>query len=457
MGSGFRIGDNSPIDDRLVYPTVDSVFLPASQGGIVSARRHVGLKIYITSEEKFYFFKDGVNQVNFVEFEAGGGGNVDPSNLISLDTDNALVLGSDSLFFVPLAKDGTDGTDGTDGIDGLDGRDGKDGTGFMLAGTATNVSELPVPGTPGYSYVIPSSSDPNIWEVWAWAVNDGAYVNLGPVTAGLVTSQSVSIGESFIVTNGLSSSLPPGTTIGVNDDLFHILKMLLRPVTHPTYTAPSLSLSGSGALNVEIGSNITPTLTPTFFQNDGGLVSAYRLYKNGTVLHTTLSSFTDVQFQITDNITYNSQVDYDQGPIKNDSEGNPFPTGQIPAGTANSNNVVYRPGRRAFFGSLTMPVAPINSADVRGLTSNELNPVSGTELVVNVPIGSRGVAFAYPVSLGAPQSISSQLIGNIPIGSFTRTDISVSGANGFDPVTYAVYSITATLPFTSNDVYRMVI
>jgi hypothetical protein len=68
MGSGFRVGDNSPIDDRIVYDTVASVFLPASQGGMVSARRHVGLKIYIVSEEKYYYFKTGTTQADFVEF-----------------------------------------------------------------------------------------------------------------------------------------------------------------------------------------------------------------------------------------------------------------------------------------------------------------------------------------------------------------------------------------------------
>jgi hypothetical protein len=72
MGSGFRVGDNSAIDDRIIYDTVDAVFLPASQGGIVSARRYIGLMIYISSEEKYYYFKDGITQTNFVPLESEG-------------------------------------------------------------------------------------------------------------------------------------------------------------------------------------------------------------------------------------------------------------------------------------------------------------------------------------------------------------------------------------------------
>lgn len=81
FGSGLKVGNSEPIDDRLIYETVEDVFLPAAQGGISNARRYDGLQIYIKSEQRFYRFVGGITRDDFVPDPAigsgGGGGGSD--------------------------------------------------------------------------------------------------------------------------------------------------------------------------------------------------------------------------------------------------------------------------------------------------------------------------------------------------------------------------------------------
>jgi len=80
LGGGLKIGNGEPVDDRLLYETVDAVFLPAAQGGVSNARRYDGLQIYIKSEQRYYRFVGGIARDNFIPDPAvgsGGGGGGD--------------------------------------------------------------------------------------------------------------------------------------------------------------------------------------------------------------------------------------------------------------------------------------------------------------------------------------------------------------------------------------------
>src|SRR5215831_8421305 len=204
--------------------------------------------------------------------------------------------------------------------------------------------------------------------------------------------------------------------------------------------------------SLEIGENIAPVLTPDWVQNDAGPIEQYRLLKGGTTIYTGPIPIphTDALFQLVANVTYQGAADYAEGPIKNDSDGNPYPTGRIPAGTITSPAVVYEAQRRAFFGALTGPAVP-DAALIRLLTGALLNPVNGSVMVVNVPNGARGACFAYPLSVRAPTSIM-QVSINIDVkAGFTGFSpvfsVQVPGANGFVPVDYRVIYIITEFPF----------
>ena len=256
------------------------------------------------------------------------------------------------------------------------------------------------------------------------------------------------MGGGITVTNALGG-WKNGDNIDPADNVFEVLKRLLNPVVPPTYTQPVLSLAGSAPLEREIGEIISPTLTPTWNQNDGGELTQYRLSKGGIVMYSGPAAVarTDAQFQLTASVTYQATADHGQGPIKNDSDGNPHADGRIAAGTKTSGQAVYTPRRRYFFGFLETMDTPDTSVRIRGLAQSALNAQVGTIMSVYIPPGGRGCCFAYPASLKAPASILHQRLNMNVMSGFTHILVDVEGANGFAPESYRVYYDQPEFPY----------
>lgn len=73
---GFRIGDGTPVDNRMVYQTKADVFSKAVDEngdfiGITKGRRYRGLKIFIVDEGKEYWFRDGITNDHLVPYQPG--------------------------------------------------------------------------------------------------------------------------------------------------------------------------------------------------------------------------------------------------------------------------------------------------------------------------------------------------------------------------------------------------
>jgi len=265
------------------------------------------------------------------------------------------------------------------------------------------------------------------------------------------------MGVSFVASN--PQNIMQGVTVNDTDSVASVLRRMLRQATPPTYLAPTLTLSGTASGNVEIGSNIAPVLTPTFTQRNGGTATERRILRGGTVIDTssTVTPFTDTEFQLLAVTNYTASVDYGQGGILNDSLGEPDETGRIPSGTVTSGTVSYNPVRRAFFGALGLSPSVLNdSAQIRALPSNFLNPVNGTVMAVDVTSANQGICFAYPATLRDPTSIIMQSTGFDMKGSFNITRVQVEGANGAVSVEYKVLTMINAAAFT-NDRYTLTV
>lgn len=244
-------------------------------------------------------------------------------------------------------------------------------------------------------------------------------------------------------------SYESGDTIPAGTDIETIIANMLRVVIPPTYTAPTLSLSGSGTKSVEVGTSITPVLTPTFNQNDGGSATNYELDKDAVQIFTDTSegAYTDGPFNIGEGSTvFEALIDYDDGPVKNDNTGTPDPTGQILAGTAVSNTVTYFGRRNAFYD------IDGDTTTIRNNGNTFLNPSNGSSfsisgsgdtLVVSYPDTLRDLTLVQLVSSGFTFDITSEM---------TRlADQTVAGANGVSPITYKVFEYSPASSFTSAD------
>jgi hypothetical protein len=150
------------------------------------------------------------------------------------------------------------------------------------------------------------------------------------------TSGSGTVTSNFQVYGVTQGTYSDGATITAGTSLEDVVKNMLQTIIPPAYASPTLTLSGSGLLNVEAGTTLTPTLTYIFTQRDGGSGVGLTLKKNGVVL----LANPDGPYVIGDEtIAYQATEDYSQGPIKNDNQGNAYPVGQIQAGTATSSIV----------------------------------------------------------------------------------------------------------------------
>jgi len=265
-------------------------------------------------------------------------------------------------------------------------------------------------------------------------------------------------GATIPVTNA-NLGLASGTVISDTDTLLATMRKILNPRVPAKYTAPTLSLSGTAPLAREIGENITPTLTPDWNAGDSGGATGYRVTRDGTNIYTgaTPIAHSDTTFQLTTNRTYQAIVDFAQGAVKDDSEGNPDPVGRIEAGSITSNNVTYTPQRRSFWGVLADGTIPNNSAFIRALASSQLNVGENFQMIAEVPTGGRGVVFAYPSSLRFPTSIVQAGLGSDVKSLFTEIIVSVQGANGFTAVDYRILYLLPEFPFISNERFTLTI
>lgn len=290
-------------------------------------------------------------------------------------------------------------------------------------------------------------------------LKNGVWVGM-PAGSGVGGSAT----QSPINVNGVNIGMyTSGDTIPAGTNLETIIANVLQKVTLPTYTAPSLSLSGTSPSTVEAGTTMNITLNASFMKNDAGAITSYKLYKNGSVIYSgpTVQSYTDTNVLITETpITYRAEVTYSDGTIKKTNLGVDYPTGRILAGTISSGSVVYTGVRKGFYGvSFTDTTHGATSAELRALTITPNKTVEGNTFSMNITAGTKKVIFAYPANLRNLTSIKYVEGMNAEIKeAFTLTpDVSVYGANAYTPVLYKVYTYIPVVPFQSNVTYNITI
>lgn len=269
--------------------------------------------------------------------------------------------------------------------------------------------------------------------------------------------------SSDVTANGIQDDtigIDDGETISAGTEIQQIVERLLIRTVPPTYTDPTLTLSGSGNKNIEAGQNISPTLDPHFTQNDAGSLTEIRFYQDGSVIQTQSgqSNYSVSSFQIGDEqIDYDAEADYDEGSVKNDNTGSPSPGGQISAGTISSNVVTYR-GQRNLWWEAQSSTFTVSSSNVRALSNNQLNPSNGTTFTINIPVGTESVIFAYPDTLRDVDSVIYVEGANSEVkGNFTKNNENVDGANGFTAIGYKVYVYEPVEPFQTAATYEVTI
>ena len=221
----------------------------------------------------------------------------------------------------------------------------------------------------------------------------------------------------------------------------------------PTYSAPSVSISASPAFgSYEIG--YTPglvTLSYNYNRNDAGSVTSVIYNKGGTSLGAGVN--TNTPGPITSTISYNVSVNYGAGTtVKNDNLGNPYPTGQITAGSTSSGSGSYSTYSKRYWGGTSVAFTASNTYSYAALSQALGSDNSGATNSITLsltPTGTQNVFFAYLAT--SPDLISILYNGFENLDAFTKTVVSITNAQGYTQ-SYKVYTSKEVYSSTLRDI-----
>jgi len=257
-------------------------------------------------------------------------------------------------------------------------------------------------------------------------------------------------------------SIGVGTVGGINEgDILltgttftEFTKQLLQKVVPPTYINPTLSLSVSPSASQEIGSTTSFTLTPNFNQNDAGAVNSVVFKRAGVTIHTqsNLAPFVDTNRTVDySSLLYSVEVSYDDGAVKDDNFGNPYPIGQILAGTIVGNRTVtgdYYNWYGAYGTS-----APTQGSDIR-----TLNSTFNTSFTLNTGTTALFHTIAVPQYLDLISVIDQDALNaNITVDYQLSGTITQVPDGGGTLVQYKVYTLEITVPYSTNHRHNVVV
>ena len=286
-------------------------------------------------------------------------------------------------------------------------------------------------------------------------------------------------GGSAVTTKDVTSLLDVGAiitgqTIASGTTFQTFVEKLLTKTFYPTFVAPSATFTSSLSSSLECGTIANNTLTlvlnrgQILGKNVNGIWSSseFQNYRSGSATNYTINSsdldlvntLTTNNYQVIEGVnTFTGSIDYGIGYQPKDSVDVNYDV-QLPAGTINKTVSVY--GRRNLFqGCDSVTNIPYTTNEsVRALSDKVLNPANGTTFTITIPVGSKMVIFAYPSTLRDVSSVVFvEGLGAEVKDIFTQSTISVSGANGYSPTNYKVYTYIPASPFKAIANYTVTI
>ncbi len=251
-----------------------------------------------------------------------------------------------------------------------------------------------------------------------------------------------------------NSGLPNGTSLTTEDDVETAFRTFLRKASPAVYIAPQVGISASPSIrSFEVGTEIDVVIDTSFVQNDAGAVSAIAIKKDGLTVGTS-EPYTEEGLIIgNSDIKYKAAYTYAQGPIKNNTLGEPDPSGRISAGTLETNEIIFSGFRNAFIGFILAD----GSSAIRGLPIVWSNATEGTSLSVNVPSGAQRVSIFFKDTIRDLFRVlyvddsNKNITGNFAKRPMT---INVGGANGFTAIAYKAFDYIPVEPFPSSVTYQ---
>ena len=287
-----------------------------------------------------------------------------------------------------------------------------------------------------------------------------------------VDASQVMFSQDLVFTEPFGKYVPSGGKVTVpanGDSLLDVLLNAFATDSNPSITQPSVSISSSDFKAYEVGTNVTPSYSATLNAGSyqygpatGITASSWNVTDTSSnTLETASGSFPE--FQVIDNTNYSitATATYDAGEIPNTALGQPYPAGQIKAGSKSANKGTITGYRNGFYGTFTSQSdsGTLTSDAIRGLSGkNNRTVTAGTVWNISIPVGALSVVFAYPATLRDVTSVLDVNGLNAEVKTaFTQIEVQVSGANGYSPIAYKVYYTNYANANDTQNTYKVTI
>lgn len=281
-----------------------------------------------------------------------------------------------------------------------------------------------------------------VYDGSVWAAMDGNY-SAENVFFPENLDTTVAIGN-ITLTDGIGSVSASGK------NLIDTWNAIFMKEKNPSVTQPSVSISKITAKTVEVGTRYAPeysaTLNPGKYEfkpeNTGVTASSWEVSDTaGHTASTNAGTFDSFVVGDTTNYTITCKANYEDGAVPLTNCRNPYPAGQIKAGSKSATSGAIKGYRNSFYGTLEAKDGEVNSALVRGLSGKSGKALAaGNSFNLSIPVGAIRVVFAYPATLRDVSSVQDVNGMNAEVKTaFTKTVVSVEGANGYQAIDYKVY------------------
>ena len=267
-----------------------------------------------------------------------------------------------------------------------------------------------------------------------------------------------------------------GQTVPAGTNIQELAELLLTKVFYPTYTIPSISITGNYSGVLEVGTVINQALTLNGYENDSGPFTELNILQNSSVISTS-SSLTGItiadiasQFGYADpnnpnkryeltytdtgrsillgNNSWSGNGSYSAGLVKKDNKGiDDVRTASVrstnapqAAATGFASNIIGVNGQyKQFYGNVDS--FPTTSSEVRALPSNFTS--------INTFVTSKITTTKFTLAIPATKNLVSAVTQNFETitGSFilstALTQVADAGGN---LINYKVYNFSTAVP-----------
>lgn len=275
----------------------------------------------------------------------------------------------------------------------------------------------------------------------AWKAMDGNY-NASNVYFDKDLTYTVQFGT-------LAKPSGSATFAAAGKNVEQVFSSLMAQEANPSKSVPAVSFRAQGGFGTfEIGTKKTLTYTAalstgsyTYGPATGITATGWEVTCTGVTdpKTTATGSFTDIVAESTaKKIT--AKATYGDGAIPKTNLGNPYPAGQIKAGSASKDSDSLLGVRYMFWGPMTEANAALSSPNIRALAHNKAAG-TGTLTTFGAGAGAKKVVVAIPSNRKITKVIMPSALNADVTALFVEQSASVlvEGANNYTAAAYKVY------------------